>query len=68
MFGAVFLFVFSTLEAMAIYVVKQACDNDITYIYFIYIYLSKIMLLRENLPFMAEFFNPHQKLCQGTND
>jgi hypothetical protein len=26
------------------------------------------MLLRENLPFMAEFFNPHQKLCQGTND
>ena len=25
------------------------------------------MLLRENL-FMAEFFNSHQKLCQGTND
>ena len=26
------------------------------------------MLLRENLPFMAEFFNSQQKLCQGTND
>ena len=25
------------------------------------------MLLRENL-YMAEFFNSHQKLCQGTND
>ena len=26
------------------------------------------MSLRENLPFMAKFFNRHQKLCQGTND
>ena len=30
--------------------------------------LAKMMSLLENLPFMAEFFNPHQKLCQGTND
>ena len=33
-----------------------------------YMYLAKIMLLRENLLFMAEFFNSQQKLCQGTND
>ena len=40
----------------------------ITYMYSIYIYLAKIILLRVNLLFMAEFFNSHQKLCQGTND
>ena len=34
----------------------------------IYIYLAKIILLRQNLLFMAEFFNFHQKLFQGTND
>ena len=44
-----------------------SAEFHITYMYDIFIYLAKIMLLRENL-FMAEFFNSHQKLCQGTND
>ena len=44
-----------------------SAEFHITYMYDIYIYLAKIMLLRENL-FLAEFFNSHQKLCQGTND
>ena len=45
-----------------------SAEFHITHMYSIYKYLAKMMLLRENLPFMAEFFNPHQKLCQGTND
>ena len=45
-----------------------SAEFHITYMYSIYRYLAKIMLLRENLLFMAEFFNSHQKLCQGTND
>ena len=45
-----------------------SAEFHITYMYSIYMYLAKIMLLRENLLFMAEFFNFHQKLFQGTND
>ena len=39
-----------------------SAEFHITGIYSIYKYLAKIMLLKENLPFMAEFFYSHQKL------
>ena len=47
---------------------SYSAEFHITHMYSIYKYLAKMMLLSENLPLMAEFFNPHQKLCQGTNN
>jgi hypothetical protein len=38
-----------------------SAEFHITYMYSIYIYLAKIMLLRENLLFMDEFFNSHHR-------